>query len=463
MTSKKRRTKQKDSSRAKRRTEALLLFVAYVLTVACHLLVELAQDDKISKDTYILVGVMAVCFLVAHIAMRRLAPNASPIFLPVAGLLAGIGFAMVSRLTPAQSATQGMWLIVGISAFCITLFLLRDYRILDRYRYIAMACGVVLLLLPLAPVIGHAVNGSNLWIKLGPLTFQPGELAKICLVIFFASYLNEKRELLAIPTRKLGPIAVPDIKYFGPLLSIWGLSLIVMFLEKDLGSSLLVFSIFLAMLYIATARIIYVLVGLALISFGASFAYSVFGHVQKRVSGWLDTFNPATIHDQTFQLAQALFAFAGGGIFGTGLGLGRPELIPAAATDFIFAAIGEELGFIGVAAIVLLFVILVGSGFRTGLRCSDQFGKLLAAGLAAALGFQAFIIMGGVTRLIPLTGITLPFMSYGGSSIFSNFIILAIFVAISDQQISGPRGVGLGRKPRMLNIGEKVAKVGATA
>ncbi len=442
--------------RRRRNREAALLLAALLLTVAAHLLVQLARADRLPSGTLSLLGVMAGIYLVAHVAVRRLAPAADPLLLPAAGLLAGIGYAMVSRLDPERSTAQGTWIAIGVVAFCVTLALLRDYRVLDRYRYTALAAGIALLLSPLVPGIGRTVNGSRLWIALGPVSFQPGELAKILLVVFFASYLQEKRELLAIATRRIGPVGVPDLKHFGPILFAWGLSLAVILFEKDLGSSLLIFSIFVGMVYVATSRVAYVLIGFLLFAAGAFFAYQSFGHVRVRVEGWLDALNPATIQGSTYQLAQSLFALAAGGTFGSGLGLGKPTLIPAASTDFVFSAIGEELGLVGTAAVLVLFATLVGAGLRASLRCVDPFGKLLAAGLAIAVGVQTFIIVGGVTQLIPLTGITLPFVSYGGSSVVSNFVVLAVLAAVSDQLENGPRGHGLVRR-RALAVGSPEA------
>lgn len=432
-----------------RNRELFLLLVAIVLVAAVPLLVKLADSPDLPDGTWGFTALIAGLFLFLHLVMRRFAPNASPIFLPVTLLLVGFGYAMVVRLDPKQSSYQGMWILIGVATFVAILVLLPDYRVLDRFRYTAGLLGLLLLLMPLVPGIGRTINGSQLWVRIGPLTFQPGEIAKILLVVFFASFLNERRELLAIPTRRIGPMGIPDFKHFGPILAVWGLTLAVMMFEKDLGSSLLIFSIFLGILYVATSRSAYVLVGGILFSFGAVVAYSIFDHVQTRVGGWLDPLNPATVAKGTFQIAQSLFALAAGGLFGTGLGLGSPKRIPEVATDFVFSAIGEELGLVGAVAVIMLFVALVGTGLRTALRSPDPFGKLLASGFTTAIAVQSFIIIGGVTRLIPLTGITLPFISRGGSSVVSNFAIVSLLVAISDQSVGGPRGAGriFRRKP----------------
>jgi cell division protein FtsW (lipid II flippase) len=270
--------------------------------------------------------------------------------------------------------------------------------------------------------IGRTINGARLWIGVGGFSFQPGELAKICLVIFFAAYLAERKELLAIASRKVLIFRVPDLKHFGPLLVMWGISLAIMFFQKDMGSSLLFFSIFLVMIYIATARIVYVVVGILMFGVGAWFGYQAFSHVQVRVRTWLDAFNPDLMPNESYQLVQSLFSLATGGLFGTGLGQGRPDIIPEAHTDFIFSVLGEELGLLGTTAILVCFMLLIARGFRTALAARDDFGQLLAVGLITILGIQTIIILGGVTRLLPLTGITLPFMSYGGSSLISNFV-----------------------------------------
>jgi cell division protein FtsW (lipid II flippase) len=322
--------------------------------------------------------------------------------------------------------------------FTGTLLLVRDYHALANYKYLIGFAGVLMLLLPAIPGIGHEVNGAQLWVRIGGFQFQPGEFAKVLLVIFFAAYLAERKELLSIASRRVAGLHVPDPKHFGPLLLMWGLSLAVMILEKDLGSSLLFFSIFLVMLYIATARVVYALIGSALFAIGAWFSYTAFDHVQTRVRVWLDVFDPKLVNDESYQMAQSLFALATGGLFGTGLGQGRPEIIPAAETDFVFSALGEELGLFGTAAIVVCFLLLVGRGFRTALVARDDFGRLLAAGLTAIFGIQTVIILAGVTRLLPLTGITLPFMSYGGSSLLANFVLIAILIRISHQAADAP-------------------------
>jgi cell division protein FtsW (lipid II flippase) len=381
---------------------------------------------------------LTVFYVGAHIAMRRFAPLADPLLLPLAAVLNAIGLAAIYRLSPEKlGPAQVTWTLVGIGCFIATLVFVRDYTVLARYKYILGFVGVGLLLLPMTP-LGVTVNGARLWVGFGAFRFQPGELAKVCLVIFFAAYLADRKELLAIASRRLGGMHLPDIKHFGPLLVMWGLSLCVMFFEKDLGSSMLFFSIFLVMLYVATARLSYLAIGSLLFGVGAYFGYKAFSHVQERVQVWLDVFNPRYISDEGFQLSQSLFALATGGLFGTGLGRGRPDLIPEAPTDFIFAVIGEELGLLGTAGVLVCFMLIVARGLRASLRTREDFGQLLAAGLIAIFAIQTIIIIGGVTRALPLTGITLPFMSYGGSSLLSNFILIAVLIRISHQTAAAP-------------------------
>ncbi len=376
-------------------------------------------------------------FAAAHLAVRRFAPRADPTLLPLAALLNGIGFVMITRLDrdrPAADAlgpAQAVWTAVGIAAFVLVLVVVRDSRVLARYRYTFLLLGLVALLLPLVPGIGLEVYGARLWAKVGPITFQPGEAAKVLLVVFFAAYLVEKRELLASGTRRLGRLHLPDPKHLGPLLVPWLVSILIMVREKDLGSSLMFFAVFVAMLYIATARSAYLIAGLLLFVAGAAAAYQLFGHVQVRVSTWIDPW--PVYQGKGYQLVQSLFAFGTGGVAGTGLGLGSPGKIPQVSTDFIFSAIGEELGLLGTVAVVVVFILLLGSGIRIAVRSEREFPKLLAAGLAITIGLQAFVIMGGVTRVIPLTGITLPFVSYGGSSLVANYVALALLLRIADE------------------------------
>jgi peptidoglycan glycosyltransferase len=291
--------------------------------------------------------------------------------------------------------------------------------------------GVGALLLPLVPGIGEEINGARLWVKIGPLNFQPGEAAKVLLAVFFAAYLVDTRELLRSGQRRIGRLALPAAKHLGPLMLAWAVSILIMVRQKDLGSSLLFFAVFTAMLYIATERGAYLITGLVLFLGGAFVSYQLFDHVQRRVTTWVDPWSVA--HTDGFQLVQSLFAFGSGGIAGSGLGLGNPTTIPNVATDFVFSAIGEELGLLGAVAVLVTILLFVGSGLRTAVETERPFPKLFAAGLTSIIGIQTFVIVGGVTRVIPLTGVTLPFVSYGGSSLVANFVILALLLRISDE------------------------------
>jgi cell division protein FtsW (lipid II flippase) len=394
-------------------------------------LVELARSPDLPAVVLPYIAVVVAGYVGAHIAVRRLAPGADPLILPLAAALNALGLAAVYRLSPnGLGPTQVTWTLLSLGMFVGTLVVIRDFKTLAAYKYVLGFAGVALLLLPMTP-IGRTINGARLWIGVGGFSFQPGELAKICLVIFFAAYLAERKELLAIASRKVLIFRVPDLKHFGPLLVMWGISLAIMFFQKDMGSSLLFFSIFLVMIYIATARIVYVVVGILMFGVGAWFGYQAFSHVQVRVRTWLDAFNPDLMPNESYQLVQSLFSLATGGLFGTGLGQGRPDIIPEAHTDFIFSVLGEELGLLGTTAILVCFMLLIARGFRTALAARDDFGQLLAVGLITILGIQTIIILGGVTRLLPLTGITLPFMSYGGSSLISNFVLIALLIRIS--------------------------------
>jgi peptidoglycan glycosyltransferase len=425
-------------ARRRRSSELALGLLAAGITVAGYVLVALSETSDLPSDLGTLcVGILGV-FAVAHVAVRRLAPRADATFLPLAVLLNGFGFFVITRLDRDRTAgvdalapVQAVWTVVGVGAFVLTLLVVRRVHALQRYRYSFLLLGVIALLLPLAPRIGEEVNGARLWVNIGPLNFQPGEAAKVLLVVFFAAYLVEKRELLSTGSRRIGRLFLPDPKHLGPLLLAWGLSIVVMVMQKDLGSSLLFFALFAAMLYMATERAAYLLAALVLFVGGAAIAYQFFSHVQARVSTWVD---PWPVADgDGYQLVQSLFSFGTGGFAGTGLGLGSPHKIPNASTDFVFAAIGEELGLLGTVAVLAAFMLLIGSGFRTAIQAERPFSKLFAGGLTVIIGVQTFVIVGGVVRLIPLTGVTLPFISYGGSSLVANFVILALLLRISDE------------------------------
>ncbi len=439
--------------RASRRTTELgLIVLAALVTLGAYTLASLGRTASLPANIVPFLGMILGLLGIAHLATRRLAPHADGVLLPMAGLLNGIGYVMIARLDRDLAALQSLWTAVGVGAFIATLVFVRRARDLERYRYTFALLGVALLLMPLLPIVGRNVNGARIWIRVGPATFQPGELAKLLLAIFFAGYLVEKRELLQTFTRRLGPLSLPDPKFLGPVIGAWAFSLVVMIFEKDLGSSLLFFALFVAMLWVATARGIYLALGGILFSSGAFVAFSAFGHVRNRVDIWLDPFEDAG--GKGYQLVQSLFAFGSGGVTGTGLSLGSPTKIPEVETDFIFAAIGEELGLLGTVAIVAAFLLMVGVGLRIAIQARSDFEKLLATGLTVTLGVQTFIILGGVTRLVPLTGITLPFVSYGGSSLLANYILLALLLRISSDSVE--RMPRRGREPAVGSVDETV-------
>ncbi len=424
----------------RRRTELGLIVVGALITAGAYALAGLGRDAEIPANIGPFLAMILALLVTAHLAVRRLAPDADGILLPLAALLNGLGYVFIVRLDEAQAeggrlaALQSVWTAVGIGAFILTLFFVRRSRDLERYRYTFAAAGLGLLVLPLLPVIGRTINGSRIWIALGPINFQPGEAAKVVLAIFFAGYLVERRELLALSTIRIGPLHLPDPKHLGPIAVAWAISLGVMTLQKDLGSSLLFFVLFVVMLWVATGRTTYLTIGGTLFLAGAAFAYTQFVHVRDRVQVWLDPWPVAK--DEGFQIVEASFALADGGIAGTGIALGTPTRIPEVETDFIFAAIGEELGLIGATAVLCAYLLMVGAGLRIALRAENSFDTLLATGLTTLLGVQTFIIIGGITRTLPLTGVTLPFVSYGGSSLVLNYVLLALLLRISDNSAS---------------------------
>jgi cell division protein FtsW (lipid II flippase) len=414
----------------RRNTELGLIVLAVVAVGATYALASFGQNATIPANIGPFLAIILGLLVAAHLAVRRWAPDADATLLPIAALLNGLGYVFIARLDTDLAGLQALWTALGIGAFIVTLGFVRRVRDLDRYRYTLMAGGVALLMLPLLPGIGDEVNGSRIFVSVGPVNFQPGEFAKVLLALFFASYLVEKRELLSIATFRLGPLRLPEPKHLGPILLAWGFSLMVLFFQKDLGSSLLFFAVFVVMLWIATQRGSYLLVGAALFGAGAYFAWRAFNHVQQRVDIWL---NPWPLcFDEGQQICRSWFGLALGGISGTGPGLGRFDRFPAVETDFIFTVIGEELGLLGGCLLLVGFLLFVGTGLRIAVAAEHEFEKLLAAGLTALLGIQAFIIIAGVTRLLPLTGVTLPFVSYGGSSLIANYVLLALLLRISD-------------------------------
>jgi cell division protein FtsW (lipid II flippase) len=414
---------------ARRRTELGLIVLAVVLIGGLYALAGLGKAGNLPANIGPFLGIIFVLLLVAHLAMRRLAPNADPILLPTAGLLNGIGYVFIARLSNHEARLQAVWTAIGIAAFIATLALVRRARDLERYRYSLAVAGIALLLLPLVPGIGEDINGARLWIHVGSFNFQPGEFAKLALAIFFASVMVERGDLLSHGTRRVGRFLVLDPRYLAPILAAWGLSLLIFLAENDLGSSFLFFALFIGMLWVATGRAYYLGLGAALFGFGSFVALKVIGHAKTRVQGWLNPWAHASTTGN--QIIQGWFAIAAGGLFGQGPGQSNAGHLPEASTDLIFAVIAAELGLVGASALLFGYLLMVGAGLRVAIRCDRPFEKLLATGLSLILGVQTFVIVGGVTRIIPLTGITLPFVSYGGSSLIANYVLLALLLRIS--------------------------------
>jgi cell division protein FtsW (lipid II flippase) len=426
--------------RTRRNVELLLLIFAIGIVLLAYAGVGLAINGTLPPSllTYGL-GLAGLTGAV-HLTLRLRASYADPVLLPIATVLNGLGLVMIHRLDLAEGRSgassfafrQLVWMALGVVLCLLLLWLLRDHRRLQRYTYSAMAAGLVLLLLPLVPVLGKNINGSRIWIGIGPLSFQPGELAKILLALFFAGYLVQTRDALSLVGRRVLGFSFPRARDLGPILVAWLASLGVLVFERDLGSSLLFFGLFVALLYVATERISWIAIGLSLFVAGCYVAYLLFGHVQQRVLLWLHPFSQRAL-EVSDQIVRGLYGMANGGLIGTGLGRGRPDLNYYAESDLIVPSFGEELGLAGVFALLLLYLLLVERGLRTALGVRDGFGKLFATGLSFTVALQCFVVVGGVTRVIPLTGLTMPFLSYGGSSLVANWAILGLLLRISDQ------------------------------
>ncbi|MFB7026076.1 MULTISPECIES: FtsW/RodA/SpoVE family cell cycle protein [unclassified Streptomyces] len=419
----------------RRGVELSLLVCAVLISVYGYAAVGLARGGAVPPDAARYGAGLGLLALVAHLAVRFGAPYADPLLLPIAVLLNGLGLTLIHRLdleTPYDRAatTQLVWSALGVTLFILVVLLLRDHRTLQGYAYVSVAAALALMLLP---VFFPAVNGARIWIRIGGFSFQPGEFAKILLAVFFAAYLSANLNALAYTGRRIWKFQFPSGRVLGPVVAIWLLSVGVLVLERDLGTSLLFFGLFVIMLYVATGRTGWIAVGLVLASAGAFLVGSLEPHVHSRVQDWLDPFASIRAGEGPGQLAQSLFAFAAGGMLGTGLGLGHSVLIGfAAKSDFILATAGEELGLVGLTALFLLYALFVGRGYRAGLLLRDPFGRLLAIGLASIVALQVFVIAGGVMGLIPLTGMAMPFLAQGGSSVVTNWVIVALLVRVSD-------------------------------
>jgi cell division protein FtsW (lipid II flippase) len=435
----------------RRNLELVLLVGALVLAGAALVLVELGAIGHLGGLLLSLEAGLAVLVIAVHIALRVVAPEADPFVVPIAVLLNGLGIAEISRIDIAKGLTgweaagvrQIAWTAMAIVVAFAVLLLIRNHRVLQRYRYIAMLVAIALLLLPALPGIGRTISGARVWIGIGPFSFQPGELAKIALAIFFAGYLVTARDSLSLVGRTFLGMRFPRVRDLGPILVIWVLAMAVIVFQHDLGTALLYFGLFLVMIYVATGRLSWVVLGLLLFLGGAFVASRSLSYVAGRFDSWLDAFNPALYARPggSYQLVQGLFGLADGGLVGTGLGQGSPAIVPLAESDYIIASLGEELGLIGLFAILALYLLFVSRGFRIGFTGQDDFGRLLGVGLSFVVALQVFIVVGGVTRVIPLTGLTTPFLAAGGSSLMANWIIVALLLRLSDSVRSQPQWV----------------------
>lgn len=421
------------------RNRELLALLPVALLLTAGFTAVFAQESARLDDLSLIYGAyfLAIC-VAAHAYLRLRLPHADPYVFPLAALLTAFGLVMVYRIDAELARDQANWFVLGLVLFALTIHFLRDYDVLERYRYTIAAAGLLLLLAPRVPGIGEQVNGAYLGVEIGPLSFQPAEFAKICLVVFLASYLREHREVLIVGARRVLGVTLPPLKHLGPLLVVWGASMLMLVFIRDLGSSLMFFAAFLALLYVATGRFSFVAIGMTMFVLGALFFGETVPHVDERFQTWLDPYADPTASG--YQVLQSIFAQAEGGLFGEGFGQallaipgsGAP-LLPAAQTDTIYALIVNELGLFGACGVVLIYLMIAARGFKIALLADDGFSKLLATGLTAVFAIQAFVIIGGVTRAIPLTGVTLPFISYGGSSIVANFVLLALLLLVSDR------------------------------
>ncbi|GAB3198310.1 FtsW/RodA/SpoVE family cell cycle protein [Nocardioides hungaricus] len=430
--------------RRRRGAELFLLVLALAVGIGAYAAVGIGVDQEVPTDLLGYGGWLAALLIGAHVVIRLVAPYADPVLLPIVAALNGFGLAVIHRLDLAAEAVdrkadyaqqQLVWMTLGVILFVATLLVIRDHRVLQRLTYTSGLAAIALLLLPLLPGIGNEVNGALIWIQVGPFNFQPGELAKVLLVIAFAGYLVLHRDALALAGRRVLFVDLPRGRDLGPILAMWLVSLGILVFQRDLGSSLLFFGVFLVMLYVATERPGWLVVGGLLFAGGATAAYTLFDHVRVRFDIWLNPFDYYTAEQggQSYQPVEAMFGMGWGGLIGRGFGEGDPYRVPFANSDFIVAAIGEELGLTAVIAVIMMYGLMVERALRTALICRDGFGKLMATGLGTVLAVQVFVVIGGVTGLIPLTGLTTPFLSYGGSSLIANWVIVALLLRISDQ------------------------------
>jgi cell division protein FtsW (lipid II flippase) len=433
----------------RRNLELVLLLLALGISAAAISLVQLGALGRVGNSVLLLGAMVGLLLIGMHVALRVVAPDADPFVLPIATLLNGLGIAEITRLDiadrlngwEAAGIRQIAWSAIAIAIAIAVVIAIRNHRVLQRFRYVAMFTAFLLLVLPVVPGIRSPRFGAYIWIQIGPLSFQPGELAKIALAVFFAGYLVQARDSLSMVGRRFLGMQFPRARDLGPILVVWALAMGVLVLQRDLGTSLLYFGLFLVMIYVATGRLSWIVLGLGLFLGGAFLASRVLGYVGARFDSWLDSFNQ-TVYDQqggSYQLVQGLFGLANGGLVGTGLGQGRPDIVPLAESDYIIASLGEELGLVGLFAILALYLLFVSRGFRIGFTGQDDFGRLLGVGLSFVVALQVFVVIGGVTRVIPLTGLTTPFLAAGGSSLVANWIIVALLLRLSDSVRNQPR------------------------
>ncbi|MFL5872091.1 MAG: FtsW/RodA/SpoVE family cell cycle protein [Solirubrobacterales bacterium] len=421
------------------RNRELLALVPVAVLLTAGFAGVFSQENEQLGNLSLIYGAyfLAVC-LATHVFLRFRLPNADPYLFPLAATLTAFGLVMVYRIDETLARDQANWFVLGLVLFALTIVFLRDYEVLERYRYTIAIGGLLLLLAPRVPGIGQQVNGAYLGVKIGPIAFQPAEFTKLAIVVFLASYLREHREVLIVGARRVLGVTLPPLKHFGPMLVVWGASMFMLVFIRDLGSSLMFFAAFLALLYVATGRFSFVVIGMAMFLVGAWFFAATVPHVHDRVEIWLHPYNDP--QGTGYQILNSIFAQADGGLFGKGFGQAlitvpgtNQALLPAAQTDTIYSLIVNEVGLFGACGMILVYLLIAARGFKIALLANDGFSKLLATGLTAVFAIQAFVIVGGVTRVIPLTGVTLPFISYGGSSIVANFVLLALLLLISDR------------------------------
>ncbi len=416
------------------------MILAWIIVSAFYVLASLGAQGHLPDRLGVFLTTIVAISLALHVAIRFLAPNSSQILLPIATLLNGLGYVEIARWNPPYAGKQVIWFLISAIALVVTLIVVRHVRDLDRYRYLTLFAALTLLVLPLIPHFGQNIGGARLWVVVGPIGFQPVEMAKILLVFFFASYFAANRELLSTPTLRIGPRQIVPPKVLMPILVAWGISIAILGAENDIGFAMLLFALFISMLWVTTGLKTYVVMGIGLFGGGLYVAARFFTQVHARFTLWFDPWAVCAGHTQNCQIAWGWYSIASGGATGTGLGLGQSGNIPLLTSDMIFAAIAEELGFLGIILIVCLFAAFMGEGFRIAQKATSDYVRLAATGLSALMGFQAFFIMAGILRLLPFTGITLPFVAYGGSSLFANYVIVALLLRMSDEEAHERRG-----------------------